>query len=112
MNRESPVGGEGQADKSRPPTLTKTDLAIEVARALEVPLAEGARIVENIFDGMVRALRRGEKIELRGFGSFHLRQRRARRGRNPKTGARVEVAAKKIAHFKAGKELKDLINVA
>ena len=56
------------------------------------------------------ALHRGEKIELRGFGSFRLRRRQPRKGRNPKTGDRVDVPPKKVPYFKPGKELKDLIN--
>jgi integration host factor subunit beta len=67
-------------------------------------------IVESIFDSVVRALRTGDKIEIRGFGSFRTRQRQSRIGRNPKTGARVEVPAKRIPYFKPSKELKDLVN--
>jgi len=58
---------------------------------------------------MVRAVGRGEKVEIRGFGSFHVRQRRGRIGRNPKTGARVEVPPKKIFYFRPSKELRELI---
>ena len=58
----------------------------------------------------IQALNRGEKIELRGFGSFRVRQRDARRGRNPKTGAPVDIPAKRVPYFKPGKELKELIN--
>ena len=67
-------------------------------------------IVEAIFDSIVRSLRSGDKIEIRGFGSFRTRQRQPRIGRNPKTGARVEVPAKKIPYFKPSKELKDVVN--
>src|SRR2546421_12778848 len=67
-------------------------------------------IVETIFDSIVRSLRAGDKIEIRGFGSFRTRQRNPRVGRNPKTGDRVEVPAKKIPFFKPSKELKDLVN--
>jgi integration host factor subunit beta len=66
--------------------------------------------VEAIFDSIVRSLRTGDKIEIRGFGSFRTRQRQPRIGRNPKTGARVEVPAKKIPYFKPSKELKDVVN--
>jgi integration host factor subunit beta len=59
---------------------------------------------------VVRALRGGDKIEIRGFGSFRTRQRQARIGRNPKTGERVEVPSKRIPYFKPSKELKDLVN--
>jgi integration host factor subunit beta len=67
--------------------------------------------VEAIFDSIVRSLRGGDKIEIRGFGSFRTRQRQSRVGRNPKTGTRVEVPAKKIPYFKPSKELKDVVNV-
>ena len=66
--------------------------------------------MEAIFDSIVRSLRSGDKIEIRGFGSFRTRQRQPRIGRNPKTGARVEVPAKKIPYFKPSKELKDVVN--
>mgnify|MGYP003290281181 CR=1 FL=1 len=61
-------------------------------------------------EAIIRSLKQGQKIELRGFGSFRLRERGARIGRNPKTGVKVSVPAKKIPYFKPGKELKELIN--
>jgi integration host factor subunit beta len=67
-------------------------------------------IVETIFDSIVTSLRAGDKIEIRGFGSFRTRQRKPRVGRNPKTGDRVDVPAKKIPFFKPSKELKDVVN--
>ena len=67
-------------------------------------------IVEAIFDSIVRSLRAGDKIEIRGYGSFRTRQRQPRVGRNPKTGTRVEVPSKRIPYFKPSKELKDLVN--
>ena len=73
---------------------------------------EAEVIVEAIFDSIVRSLRGGDKIEIRGFGSFRTRQRQPRVGRNPKTGARVEVPAKKIPYFKPSKELKDVVNAS
>ena len=76
---------------------------------LEIPRKEAAVIVERILDSMVHALDRGDKVEIRGFGSFRTRQRRARIGRNPKTGARVEVPAKRIPFFKPSKELRELV---
>ena len=66
--------------------------------------------MDTVFQSIVDALHRGEKIELRGFGSFRLRRREPRKGRNPKTGDRVDVPPKKVPYFKPGKELKDLIN--
>jgi integration host factor subunit beta len=76
----------------------------------ELPRKESETIVETIFDSIIAALQKGEKIEIRGFGSFRTRQRRGRVGRNPKTGEKVEVPAKKIPFFKPSKELKDFVN--
>ena len=67
-------------------------------------------IVDTVFKSIIDALHRGEKIELRGFGSFRLRRREPRKGRNPKTGDKVDVPPKKVPYFKPGKELKELIN--
>src|SRR5437588_13008616 len=90
--------------------MTKADLIEEVSRVVEMTRKEAEVIVEAIFDSIVRSLRGGDKIEIRGFGSFRTRQRQPRVGRNPKTGARVEVPAKKIPYFKPSKELKDVVN--
>jgi integration host factor subunit beta len=67
-------------------------------------------IVETIFESIVNSLHKGDKIEIRGFGSFRTRQRQPRVGRNPKTGSRVEVPSKRIPYFKPSKELRDLVN--
>jgi integration host factor subunit beta len=90
--------------------MTKADLIEEVSRVVELTRKESEVIVEAIFDSIVRSLRTGDKIEIRGFGSFRTRERQARIGRNPKTGDRVEVPAKRIPYFKPSKELKDLVN--
>ena len=90
--------------------MTKADLIDEVSRLAELTRKDSEVIVETIFDSVVRSLRVGDKIEIRGFGSFRTRQRKPRVGRNPKTGDRVEVPAKKIPFFKPSKELKDLVN--
>lgn len=90
--------------------MTKADLIDEVSRIAELTRKDSEIIVENIFDSVVNSLRAGDKIEIRGFGSFRTRQRKPRVGRNPKTGDRVEVPAKKIPFFKPSKELKDLVN--
>jgi len=90
--------------------MTKADLIEEVSRLVELTRKDSEIIVETIFDSVVRSLRSGDKIEIRGFGSFRTRQRKPRVGRNPKTGARVDVPAKKIPYFKPSKELKDVIN--
>jgi integration host factor subunit beta len=91
-------------------TMTKADLVEEVIRTTELPRKESEAIVETIFDSIIQALQTGDKIEIRGFGSFRTRQRRGRVGRNPKTGAKVEVPPKRIPFFKPSKELKDFVN--
>src|SRR5215475_2802828 len=90
--------------------MTKAELVEEVARAAELSKKDSEVIVEEVFKNIIQALNRGEKIELRGFGSFRVRQRDARRGRNPKTGAPVDIPAKRVPYFKPAKELKELIN--
>jgi len=91
--------------------MTKADLIDAVSRAVELPRKDSELIVEAIFGSIVRALHGAEHVEIRGFGSFHTRQRGPRVGRNPKTGTRVEVLAKRVRYFKPGKELKKLVNV-
>ena len=90
--------------------MTKAELVEEVSKVSELTKKHSEVIVNTVFQAIVDALHNDEKIELRGFGSFRIRQRRARQGRNPKTGEKVHVPAKKIPYFKPGKELKELIN--
>ncbi len=90
--------------------MTKAELIEEVSRVVEMTRKDSEEIVETIFDSIVGSLHRGEKIEIRGFGSFRTRQRQPRVGRNPKTGTRVEVPSKRIPYFKPSKELRDLVN--
>src|SRR5712664_1159963 len=92
-------------------TVTKADLVEEVVRVTELGRKESEAIVETIFESIIGALQSGDRIEIRGFGSFRTRQRRGRTGRNPKTGAKVEVPPKRIPFFKPSKELKDHVNV-
>jgi integration host factor subunit beta len=68
------------------------------------------RIINTIFDEIIVALARGDRVELRGFGAFSVKSRNARQGRNPRTGDSVEVDAKRIPFFKTGKELRDKLN--
>jgi integration host factor subunit beta len=93
-------------------TMTKADLVEEVTKVTELPRKESEMVVETIFDSIIQALQHSDKIEIRGFGSFRTRQRRGRIGRNPKTGAKVDVPPKKIPFFKPSKELKDFVNIA
>ena len=92
--------------------MTKADLIEEVSRVVEMTRKDSEVIVEAIFDSIVKSLRAGDKIEIRGYGSFRTRQRQPRVGRNPKTGTRVEVPSKRIPYFKPSKELKDLVNAS
>jgi integration host factor subunit beta len=90
--------------------MTKAELIEEVSRVSDLTKKHSEIIVDTVFKSIINALHRGDKIELRGFGSFRIRQRESRKGRNPKTGERVDVPAKKVPYFKPGKELKELIN--
>ena len=90
--------------------MTKADLIEEVSRVVEVTRKESEVIVETILDSVVKSLRQGEKVEIRGFGSFRTRERRGRVGRNPKSGETVQVPAKTIPYFKPSKELRDVVN--
>jgi len=90
--------------------MTKADLVEKVATEAEMTKKDAEQLVEIIFESIIQSLNKGEKIELRGFGSFRVRERNARQGRNPKTGAAVDIPAKRVAYFKPGKDLKDIIN--
>ena len=90
--------------------MTKSDLIERVAA--HVPLIskkDTETVVNTIFDCMTEALRKGDRIEIRGFGSFQIKIREAREGRNPKTGQEVRIPAKRTPFFKVGKELKERI---
>jgi integration host factor subunit beta len=91
--------------------MTKADLVDEVSTATELSRKDSEVIVEALFDSVVKALKNSDKLEVRGFGSFRIRKRKARQGRNPKTGEKVDVPEKKVPYFKPSKELKDLINL-
>ena len=90
--------------------MTKAELVDAVSKVSDLTLKHSEVILDAVFTSIIDALHKGEKIELRGFGSFRIRRRDSRTGRNPKTGAGVLVPAKKVPHFKAGKELRELIN--
>ena len=92
------------------PTMTKADLVDEVAKLSNLTKKETELIVNTIFDSISPAPARVEKVELRGFGSFRVRRRHSRRGRNPKTGSTVSVPEKRVPFFKVGKRLKELVN--
>jgi integration host factor subunit beta len=90
--------------------MTRAELVEDVAHQANLTRKQSEVIVEAVFTSILDSLRRGDKIELRGFGSFRIRQRRSRSGRNPKTGAGVLVPPRKVPYFKPGKELRELMN--
>ena len=90
--------------------FTRAKIAEAVAGAIDVSRGDADAILTAILSGIAGALNRGDKIELRGFGTFTTRQRGARVGRNPRTGAQVDVPAKRVPHFKPAKELLKIIN--
>ena len=90
--------------------MTKSDLITLLSTKNNLTEVQAARIVNLIFDGFKDALAKGDRIEIRGFGSFVMREYKNYRGRNPKTGKVVEVKPKRLPYFKVGKELKEGIN--
>ena len=90
--------------------MTKADLVEELSKVANLPKKQSEAIVDAVFDSITEALAKGDKVELRGFGSFRIRRRRARRGRNPKTGTIVSVPAKRVPFFRVGKRLRELVN--
>ena len=91
--------------------MTKNDLIKKLQKELKTySLKDVTYAVNIIFDSMVDAIKRGERIELRGFGSFEVRERKPRMGRNPKSGAQVKLQERKVPFFKTGKELRIMVN--
>ena len=87
--------------------MTKAGLVEGVAHAMELSKRDAEQLVEIALESVIEAVKRGEKVELRGFGSFRVREREApARGRNPKSGVTVEIPAKRVPYFKAGKQLR------
>ena len=92
--------------------MTKVDLTDRVTALGDLTRRDSEVIVETMFDSIIGALKSGEKVEIRGFGSFRTRQRNSRTGRNPKTGASVSVPAKRVPFFKPSKELRELVGAS
>lgn len=89
--------------------LNKTDLTNQVAEAAELSKKDAAKAVDAVFESIQTALKNGDKVQLIGFGNFEVRERAARKGRNPQTGEEIEIAASKLPVFKPGKGLKDSV---
>ena len=90
--------------------MTKSDLIDLLCEAEKMPKGRAELLINAIFDCMEASLRRGERIEIRGFGSFEIRNYRAYEGRNPRTGSAVSVKPKRLPFFKVGKELREIVN--
>ena len=91
-------------------TITKADLVEQVLGLGDLTRRDSEVLVDTVFDAVIGAIRKGDKIEVRGFGSFRIRERKSRVGRNPKTGEKVDIPAKRIPYFKPSKELRDRLN--
>src|SRR5205814_2902218 len=92
--------------------MTKSDLIEHLCQVEKLPKGRAELLVNTIFDCLEQSLRRGERIEIRGFGSFEIRHYRSYQGRNPRTGSTVAVKPKRLPFFKVGKELKERVNAA
>ena len=90
--------------------MTKADLIESLANTVDLPKGQAERVVNAVFDDIVAGLRKGDKVTLSGFGTFQVSDRKARTGRNPKTGEAIAIPASKSVKFKAGKTLKDMLN--
>src|SRR6476619_5971719 len=101
-----------QGTRKEEGSVTKSDLIETVAQKLHLPKGKAELIVNCIFDSMEESLKKGERIEIRGFGSFEIRHYKAYEGRNPRTGDPVGVQPKRLPFFKVGKELKERVNAA
>lgn len=90
--------------------MTKAELIEKVAEDIKLTKKQTEIIVNTVFKSITDALSNGDKVELRGFGSFKIKKRGPREGRNPKTGKSVSIPAKNVPFFKAGKELRDMVD--
>jgi DNA-binding protein HU-beta len=90
--------------------MNKTELIDAIAEAADLPKASAGRALDAVLDSITNQLKAEEQVALVGFGTFTVKHRNARTGRNPQTGAAIEIKASKVASFKAGKALKDAVN--
>jgi len=90
--------------------MTKADLIDLVSSKADIPKQKAEEIVNRVFDDIVAALKNGDKVNISGFGTFSVSERKARIGRNPKTGESIQIASSRAAKFKAGKTLKDSLS--
>ena len=90
--------------------MNKAELVSSVAEKADLTKKEAERVVNAVFASVEEALAKGDKVQLVGFGTFEVREREARKGRNPQTGQEISIPATKVPAFKAGKALKDSVN--
>jgi DNA-binding protein HU-beta len=90
--------------------MNKSELIEAVAQSADLSKASATRAVDAVVDSITRALKEGDQVTLVGFGTFAVRERAARSGRNPRTGETINISASKVPGFKAGKALKDAVN--
>ncbi len=90
--------------------MTKSDLIAELCKEKGLSMTKAGDVVNIVFDGIAKTLKKGGRVELRGFGSFKVKKYKGYKGRNPKTGEPIKVKAKKLPFFKSGKELKERVN--
>jgi len=90
--------------------LNKTELVNSVAEKAEMTKKDAEKVVNAVFTSIEEALGKGDKVQLVGFGTFEVKERAARTGRNPKTGEEISIAATKVPVFKAGKSLKEIVS--
>jgi DNA-binding protein HU-beta len=90
--------------------MNKADLIDKIAGAADISKAQAGTAIDTLIDGVTSALKKNERVTLVGFGTFAISQRRARNGRNPQTGATIKIAARKVAKFTPGIELKKAVN--
>ena len=91
-------------------SVTKSDLIEQLAESLKLQRSKAEQLINTMFDAMVEALQNGDRIEIRGFGSFEVRHYKGYEGRNPRTGEPVHVQPKRLPFFKVGKDLRERIN--
>ncbi|WP_332247286.1 HU family DNA-binding protein [Alkalilimnicola ehrlichii] len=99
-----------ETESKRKRVMNKSELIEAVAQSADISKAAASRAVDSMVECVTNALKEGDQVTLVGFGTFQVRERAARTGRNPRTGETINIAASKVPSFKAGKALKDAVN--
>jgi DNA-binding protein HU-beta len=108
VGREAELGREDNKEKTNP--MKKADLVDVVAQQKNLPRPQVEATIDALIEAVADGLSKGDRIDLRGFGAFAVRESAARAGRNPQTGETIQIAARRVPTFKAGKELRDRVN--